>query len=256
MSDPLSNETESLGKYLQKVREARKVSLKEVSKNIKVREQFLKAVEEDRHDLFPSPPYAKGFLSAYAKYLGLDPNQIILRYEKLLKGESITREEKLPEKRRAWHKRYLWIMGGVILAGFVIVYLLFFSPPKSPVEPVSPRPETKEILPAPSSPAVEKPPVAEEKPMTIELKAVAMTWVSVQLDDQPEKDIILRSGEGISYRAMKRIELMIGNAGGLDLIFNDRSIERIGKPGEVFTVIFTSQGMETKRREKPKPLGE
>ncbi len=58
------DEREPLGKYLKRERENRKLSLKEVSKQIKVREPFLKAVEEDRRELLPSVTYVKGFLSA------------------------------------------------------------------------------------------------------------------------------------------------------------------------------------------------
>ena len=96
---------ESLGKYLKKERETRKISLKELSKNIKIREQLLKAVEEDRHDLLPSSTYVKGFLSAYAKYIGLDPNEVILRYENFLKGEPAAHPEVSPEEKILWNRK-------------------------------------------------------------------------------------------------------------------------------------------------------
>ena len=93
--------------------------------------------------------------------------------------------------------------------------------------------------------------VPEEKTvLSLQLKAAERTWVSLQVDSQPEKEITLQPGEGISYRAMKQIQLIVGNAGGLDIIFNERRLERFGKSGEVFTLIFTPQGVEAKRREK------
>lgn len=256
--DSLVNETESLGKYLRKEREIRKFSLKEVSKNIKVREQFLRAIEEDRHDLLPSPTYVKGFLSAYSKYLSLDPNEVILRYEVFLKGEPVTREEIPPVRKISWNEKYQWVIGGVIIAVFVAFYLLFFSPSKPPMAPVSPKPEVKEMPSPPPSPPHEgeKPPVSEEKRIALQLRATERTWVSIQLDGLPEQDITLQPGEGISYRATKRIQLIVGNAGGLDLVFNGQKLERVGESGEVFTVTFTPQGMEAKRREKAKPSEE
>jgi cytoskeletal protein RodZ len=245
---------ESLGKYLKREREARKISLKEVAKNIKVREQFLRSVEEDRHDLLPSPTYVRGFLSAYAKYMGLDPNEVILRYENFLKGEPVPRQEVPSEEKVLWSSKYLWGIGGVIVVGVVVSYFLFFNPSKPSIEPFSPKPEVKETpRPTPLPPTAGKPSVLEEKPITLQLKAVERTWASIQVDSQPEQDITLQPGEGISYRAMKRIQLIVGNAGGVDMTFNDKRLERFGKSGEVVTLIITPQGVEAKPREKTKP---
>jgi cytoskeletal protein RodZ len=245
---------ESLGKYLKKEREARKISLKEVAKNIKVREQFLRSVEEDRHELLPSPTYVKGFLSAYAKYVGLDPNEVILRYENVLKGEPVPRQEVPSGEKILWSSKYLWGIGGVIVVGVVASYFLFFNLSKPSIEPVSPKPEVKETpRPTPPPQTGGKPSVPEEKPIALQLKAVERTWASVQVDDQPEQDITLQPGEGISYRAMKRIRLIVGNAGGLDIRFNDKILEKFGKSGEVINLIITPQGVEAKPREKTKP---
>jgi cytoskeletal protein RodZ len=72
---------ESPGKYLKAERESRNLSLQEVSESTKIREPLLKALEEDQYELVFSPVYVKGFLDAYAKYLGLDSNSIILQYQ-------------------------------------------------------------------------------------------------------------------------------------------------------------------------------
>jgi cytoskeleton protein RodZ len=245
---------ESLGKYLKKERENKKISLKEVAKNIKVREHFLRSVEEDRHDLLPSSTYVKGFLSAYARYLGLDPNEVILRYENLLKGEPVPRQEVPCEEKISWSTKYLWGIGGVIIVGILVSYFLFFNLSKPPIEPVSPKHEVKGTpRPTPLPQTAGKPSVPEEKPITLRLKAVERTWASIQVDDQREREITLQAGEGVSYRAMKRIQLIVGNAGGLDITFNDKKLERFGKSGEVVTLTFTPQEVEAKPREKAKP---
>jgi hypothetical protein len=66
----------------------------------------------------------------------------------------------------------------------------------------------------------------------------------------------LKPGETTSHQALKRIHLMVGNAGGLDIIFNGKPLERFGKSGEVVDLIFTPQGVEAKRLERPKPKPE
>lgn len=250
------DERESLGKYLKRERENRQVSLKEVSKQIKVREPFLRAVEEDRRDLLPSVTYVKGFLSAYAKYLGLDSNEVILRYEAESKGERITRPEVLPQKRMLWNPKYLWTIGGMIIVGFIVLYLLL-SPSQPPVVPLPPKPEAKKTIPQPPLPPVsEKPSVLEEKGVSLAVKAVERTWVTIQIDGQPVREATFQPGESFTYRAAKRIELVVGNAGGLDMTFNERRLEKIGESGEVVTVILTPQGVEIKHRESAKPSEE
>ena len=250
------DERESLGKYLKRERENRKLSLKEVSKQIKVREPFLRAVEEDRRDLLPSVTYVKGFLSAYAKYLGLDSNEVILRYEAESKGEPIIRPEVLPQKRRLWNPKYLWTTGGVIIVGFIVLYLLL-SPSQPPVTLLPPKPEAKKTIPqAPPAPVSEKPSALEEKGISLGVKAVERTWVAIQIDGQPVREATFQPGESLTYQAAKRIDIVLGNAGGLEMTFNERRLEKIGKSGEVVTVIFTPQGVETTRRELPKPTQE
>ncbi len=246
-------ERESLGKYLKRERENRKISLREVSKHIRVREQFLRAVEEDRHDLLPTITYVKGFLSAYARYLGLDPNEIILRYETDTRRETDIHPEAATEKRIVWRPKYLWMMGGVIIVGFVILYLLLF-PSQPPMEPVAPKPEaTKTIPPAPPPlpppSVIEKPAVSEEKGLVLQIKAVERTWVAVQIDGQAVREATFWPGESYTYRAAKQIQFLLGNAGGLEMTFNDKRLEKIGESGQVFDVTFTAEGIEAKRRE-------
>jgi transcriptional regulator with XRE-family HTH domain len=90
---------ESIGRYLRGERELRKFSLEEVSKFTRIKEQYLNAIEEDRYDLLPSAIYVKGYLTAYARYLGLDPNDTVLRYHRYLKELTITEEIRLEQQK-------------------------------------------------------------------------------------------------------------------------------------------------------------
>lgn len=68
---------ESPGKYLKAEREHRNLSLEEIAKFNKTKEDFLRAIEEDKYEILPPAIYVKGFLTIYARYLGLNP--LILR---------------------------------------------------------------------------------------------------------------------------------------------------------------------------------
>ena len=65
------------GKYLKAERENRHLSLAEVAKSLRIQTKILHAIEEGKDDLLPSLFYQRAFLSAYAKYLGLDPHVVM-----------------------------------------------------------------------------------------------------------------------------------------------------------------------------------
>jgi cytoskeletal protein RodZ len=96
---------ESPGKFLKRERETRNISLEEISKFTKIKEHYLKAIEEDRYELLPAMPYVKGFLNVYAKYLTLNPKDIVLQYENYLKSlipsEPIELQHQAPSKKRS-----------------------------------------------------------------------------------------------------------------------------------------------------------
>jgi cytoskeletal protein RodZ len=246
---------ESVGKYLKKERESRNLSLGEVAKNTRITEQILAAIENDRYDLLPSATYIRGFLSAYAKSMGIDPNDVILRYQRCHEiGKSPVLESASGEKT-SLKTKYRWVIP-VVLGGILLGLILFyFGPPSStpPIQPPPPKPaakpEPKEPLPVspPQSVDIVKP---REAPFSLQLKAVEETWVRIQINGQPEREMILKPGETILHQASDRIQLLIGNAGGLDLTFNGKALEKFGKSGEVVALSFTPRGVETKPREQ------
>ena len=123
---------ESIGRYLRGERELRKFSLEEVSKFTRIKEQYLNAIEEDRYDLLPSAIYVKGYLTAYARYLGLDPNDTVLRYHRYLKEltiiEEIRLEQQKPEPPRQvsfFAKRAMPYLVLAILSTMIVLTVFF-----------------------------------------------------------------------------------------------------------------------------------
>jgi cytoskeletal protein RodZ len=80
---------ESLGEYLKKERELRGVTIDEISHITRISSRFLFSLEKDDYGSLPSDVFVKGFLRAYAKCVGLDPNEVISIYEKTKKTEDV-----------------------------------------------------------------------------------------------------------------------------------------------------------------------
>ncbi len=77
---PLLAESESFGTWLRRQREVREIDLREIADSSKVSMSYLRAFEEDRFDVLPAPVFAKGFLRQYARYVGLDPEEVVNFY--------------------------------------------------------------------------------------------------------------------------------------------------------------------------------
>ena len=252
---------ESLGKYLKREREAKNVSLIEVAKGTKVREHFLRALEDDQYHLLPSPTYAKGFLLSYARFLGLDVAKVLERYEGPGKKTPVAPPETVHEVKVPRKAAHLWVIGGIVAVSLTLAYL--FYPSRWRTEPVPPEPEAEKAgltAPAPSvagvtsaAPVIGATEALEVKPFSLLLRAVERTWISVKVDDLPEQEMTLNPGEEVIRQGRGRIHLIVGNAGGLDLVHNGTRMDRFGKPGDVVILTCTPEGVtELRRRESTK----
>jgi cytoskeletal protein RodZ len=120
-----------VGQILHEARTERGIELSEVERVTKIRVKFLQAMEEDRWEALPAPAYARGFLSIYARFLGLDQKALLDQYEKTVEGAD--RHEPIPQSvihpgvlrqsrpsRPSINLRH----AAVVLAGVVVVGVL------------------------------------------------------------------------------------------------------------------------------------
>lgn len=112
----------SVGQILKQEREKKGLSLAQVEKALRVREKFLKALEENDWTQFPSKVYISGIITNYAKYLQLDPKRVSAFFRR-----DYERHEELRFKRkvqahylRPQTKRYA-------LAGVIVIFLFFVA---------------------------------------------------------------------------------------------------------------------------------
>ena len=82
MENNTQEQPDRLGETLRKVREHRRLSIKQVSEDIKARVKYLEYLEAGRYDLLPANVYVRGLVKNYAEYLGLPSNQAIRVYDR------------------------------------------------------------------------------------------------------------------------------------------------------------------------------
>lgn len=68
------------GALLRRSRLQRGLGLDEVSRVTRIKSSYLIALEEERFRDLPAPVYVRGFVTAYARCVGLDPGSVVAAY--------------------------------------------------------------------------------------------------------------------------------------------------------------------------------
>lgn len=76
----MTGERQHLGEMLRSARESRGLDRARIERDTRIRERYLSALERGAYDELPGDVYARGFLRAYATYLGLDPDAMVALY--------------------------------------------------------------------------------------------------------------------------------------------------------------------------------
>jgi cytoskeleton protein RodZ len=284
---------EPIGDYLKREREFRNISLEEISRTTKIRGSILQAIEENQLESIDSLVFVKGFLRAYAKYVGLDPTDVVLRYEASLENEeeSPAPKKKTDSTQGQWKARYIVLpISLLVLCGFVLFLLIHDSgtldtnrkpqsdegpdsvpaghtesesspPPSTMPGTEADRREDDSPLALGSPPSVNPPPVHPQRPVlapsetapriVIELRAFEDTWMQLSIDEGPSEEILLHPGEVISRHGVDNIDMKIGNAGGVELLYNGKDMGRPGESGKVVHLSIGPQDVQFRGRPTP-----
>lgn len=78
---------EYIGQQLRRIRESRDISLEQVSIGTRIRLNYLQALESGDLEALPSAVQARGFVRAYASYLGIDPESLLRSLEQGLEAD-------------------------------------------------------------------------------------------------------------------------------------------------------------------------
>jgi cytoskeletal protein RodZ len=79
---------DEFGHILREARENKGLTLAEVQDKTRINARFLAALEQGDYNKLPTPVHVRGFLRNYARFLGLDPQPLVERYEWVLEQET------------------------------------------------------------------------------------------------------------------------------------------------------------------------
>ncbi|GAA1923625.1 helix-turn-helix domain-containing protein [Streptomyces sodiiphilus] len=254
----------SVGRTLQQARVAAKLTVDEVSTTTRVRIPIVHAIEEDDFSRCGGDVYARGHIRALAHAVGLDPAELVEMYNAqrgedpgalpaapLFEAERIRPEPRRPNWTAAMVAAIVAVIGFV---GFNVVSgddstsgtVAENSPEAGDQQADSPESgqtqepeEAADREPEPTESAVAG--VPSDK-VTVRATAEGGTsWVSAK--DGNGRLIfegVLEDGDSETFTDDERIDLILGNAGAVELHVNGKPIEDVGEMGQVQRLSYTT----------------
>jgi len=148
----------SFGENLRREREMRGISLDEIASSTKISIRFLQAMENDEFASLPGGIFRRSFIRSYAKYLGLDEEQVIAEYQMTAQPKDVEISRLMfsssygprPERRSFFLPVLLAV---AMVAGAYALFHYAHRPEESPAAPPSGPPAETQTPQERSSPA-------------------------------------------------------------------------------------------------------
>jgi cytoskeleton protein RodZ len=237
-----------LGEDLRAAREARNLTLSDISERIHIRTVYLQNLEREDWKAIGAPVYVRGFLRTYARFLGIDPEASVARFNATLPAGSVTapasmatgRPRLRPVERRG-PSVWLWVVGAIAAALVAFVAYNYFalhnqdqtlstagsgSQPAATAQPSagSPAPPTPKRAVATATPL--------GGPSGLGLRFLTSSWVRVTVDGTVAMEGTYPAGTKRAFRG-KTAAVRVGNAAGVALTVNGRDLGALGPAGAV-----------------------
>ncbi|MBI2861389.1 MAG: helix-turn-helix domain-containing protein [Chloroflexi bacterium] len=247
-------EIATLGELLRAARQSKGLSLEQVERTTRIHRRHLEAFEEGNLSELPPAPYVLGLVRTYARYVGLDPEEVVHRFPVQVQ------RRRTPGLYPVTHPLSwgLSLSPQLLLLPVLFVtlfflwswasyqYALFRESPAAQGATATETPLT--FVPTIAAPAIAPPPgppIPSSTPtpsgIVIEVLATQRSWVRVVVDTEQRFEGIMMPGDKQQWIGQQSILLRTGNAGGIDISLNGRRQASLGQPGQVVERSWTPQ---------------
>jgi cytoskeletal protein RodZ len=223
------------GEILKKKREDLGLSVGEIAEALKIRKDYLAAIEEDSFGKLPVPVYTLGYIRAYAKHLDVDADPIVEFYNKHLSQPESATIMPIAFSRKKGPGIYLVIALLAIIAAAIVLFL-FLSHQDG--NETARKVTAAQQQAGPAAVHEPNPPVTppETKEHTLNITAEETTWLSIKFSNGKKDEALLRPGDSKRWEFSGKATLKIGNAGGIGMIFDGKNLGIPGNSGEIRTL--------------------
>lgn len=276
--DPQAHsELATFGEDLKREREIRGISLKEIADATKISKRFLEAIEKNDHKTLPAPVFTRGFVREYARYLGLNIDDMVNRYNHAAAGDD--RIEKPPQlapltppavdppKKAAAKKgipsAFTRIDRNIFLLTLIVVALAAVSWWAIQYRRGAQREEavvetaTAETVTTPAAvptpvPTQTAAPAPDDTTLRLTIDLSDDCWIQLQADGKTLVADVMRAGYRNTFEAKDQFRLSVGNAAAAGVSFNDVRLPTLGGDGEVIkNRVFDREALQRLRAAGP-----
>jgi cytoskeleton protein RodZ len=247
----------SFGEELRRERVVREISLEEISAATKISVRLLRALEDSDLAKLPAATFTRGFIRAYARHLGIDPDEKVNAYLADLAGASLDAPSaKKPRPRSRFLRGRRGAAGTIVgsVTGLLLLLGLIANPGRRPPprrERAAPRAVTAALKnvtvssePTPAIRVEAPPPGASADPVaapapaagsgvTLLLEFEGDSWTRLEADGRTVLSGLVRGGESKRFEAREGFLLTLGNAGAVRVTVDGRPLDRLGGTGQV-----------------------
>jgi cytoskeletal protein RodZ len=234
----------SLGALITKSRTAARLSIEDLSKMTNIPGSLLREMEDDNFKKCGGETYARGHLRNIAAKLEVDERVFLDLFEievaapdkpirELLSENNVTMPYQEP-KHLSWKVLAAGSLAALILFGGAQIIFSNLNEDQDPVviasTSASPEPQVETAA-----------PIAADK-VTVDIRATrGTTWLFAS--DENGTQIFsgqIRKGDSKRFIEEKQVNLRVGNAGGVDISVNGKSVGSIGADAEVVNLTYNA----------------
>ena len=249
--------TDHLGDILSKRRHQLGLRIEEIAEDIKIRADYLRAIEQEAFDKLPTLEYGRLFLKSYAERLGLNINDIYALYDvhhrpsweppkprpaTVGSGMPAGPTPRMPAAKPIPTRLWVYVIVGLVALAVVIYGILRLL--QADDDAAGQSQVRQEALPVAANPAPSpaQPPVQDtlslmtdslatsdeiviDAEMLLALTFDRETWVKLIADNDTIASGIYYAGQKIEAKGLDRFTLSLGHTDGVEASVNGRALK-------------------------------
>ena len=246
------------GVEFRSMRESRGLTIDAIAAATRITPRMIEAVERNDLRALPPRPYARGFVAAYGRELGLDPNEAVSCYfaqfqpPPAAEAPVAPRTAAIDEVDR--NRRLFRAIGTALVAIALTVTLTSQWRSARQAEPGARGTSGAAAIPAATDAAAPiAAPATGSSPqgaggLVILLTFDGRSWVAASADGNRVVYRMVEAGATETLRAHREITLRLGNAGVVRASVNGKPAAPLGRSGEVRTITIAANSEPTATR--------
>ena len=265
----------STGERLRRARLDAGKTLEQVAAETKIQLWILEALEREDFSRVPGGVFIRGYLTAFARAVGLNPSEILTEYAQETAPPPVPPAPSPPPDLNSGQVTPAWQY--VAIAAIVLVAVVMWrnTPRSDPDVTTGPAPPpvvtarapappsaaavararptesgataTSGVTPEAAGPSPGDPTAtaAAAAPLVVQLHANTQAWIEASTDGERKTYRLVMAGEDLRLDAQNQIRLLVGDAGAVRYTINSKPARSLGRPGVVREIVITPNNYQT-----------